>query len=265
MEVTNINLVYFSATYTTRKIVRRIATQINEHITEYDITTQSPPQDIVSQNAGELFIVGVPVYAGRVPSGAIKALDKFKGTNTPAILVCVYGNRDYDDAMLELKERMEKNGFKVISAATFIAQHSIFPKVAAYRPDEKDMTIIDSFAQHNAKFLFELKDTASLPEIEVKGNKPYKIPGNIPIHPTGDKRCNKCGACAKYCPVHAIPEDDPRKTDKNKCISCGRCIVICPHKARQFRGLLYKLAGWKFVKDNSQRKEPEIFCTGLLF
>ncbi|WP_455674916.1 4Fe-4S binding protein [Phocaeicola sp.] len=261
MEITNINLVYFSATYTTRKIVREIAGQISNHITQYDITTQSPANDIISHNPGELLIVGVPVYAGRVPTVALAALNKFKGNHTPAIIVCVYGNRDYDDAILELKDIVENNGFKVISAGAFIAQHSIFPKVAANRPDEDDMKIIRNFAQQNIEFISKLKDTEALSEIKVKGNNPYKIPGNIPLHPIGDKQCNKCGTCVKLCPVHAIPEDTPRKTDKKKCISCGRCIVICPQKARHFGGLIYKLAGWKFVKANSLRKEPELFET----
>lgn len=36
---------------------------------------------------------------------------------TPAIAVCVYGNRDYDDALIELKDAIEANGFKTVAAA----------------------------------------------------------------------------------------------------------------------------------------------------
>lgn len=258
MDIANINTVYFSATYTTRKVVGKIAEQICDHITKYDITIQPPSTDVVSQK-GDLFIFGMPVYAGRIPASAAAALDRFKGDQTPAIIVCVYGNREYDDALLELKETVEANGFKVLSAGAFVAQHSIFPKVAAGRPDEEDMAKVSDFAQKNAALISQLTDGASIPELSVNGNRPYKQPGSIPIHPAASKLCNKCGACVKLCPAGAIAEDNPRATDSKKCISCGRCITICPQKARRFGGLLYKAVACKFEKDNRQRKEPEVF------
>ncbi len=258
MDISNINLIYFSATYTTRKIVRTIAKQIGEGITEYDITQSGPDTDKIFDNES-LLIVGMPVYAGRIPAKAAEALKRFKGNGTPAIIVCVYGNRDYDDALLELKDIAELNGFKVISAGAFIAQHSIFPKVGAERPDEEDMDIIENFADKSAEICRSVADPDSLQEVNVEGNRPYKIPGNVPLKPRGNRYCNECGTCVKLCPVQAIDENTPRRTDKVKCISCGRCIVVCPQKARSFRGLLYKIAGSKFTKANSERKEPEMF------
>lgn len=265
MEITNISLVYFSATYTTRKIVREIAQQMACNITEHDITNTAPAQDVILDSENTLLIVGVPVYAGRVPHIAIDALNKFKGHDTPAIVVCVYGNRAYDDAMLELKNMVEANGFKTIAAGAFIAQHSIFPKVAENRPDNEDIKKLNDFGHHCADIIFKLENPNLLPELKVKGNKPYKVPGNIPVHPTGnEKKCEKCGICAKLCPVLAIPPAEPYKTDTRKCISCGRCTVACPQKSRHFKGLLYKIARWKFTKDNTKRKEPEYFATSLL-
>ena len=49
-----------------------------------------------------LSIIGVPVYGGRVPVEAISRLQRLKANNTPAVIVVVYGNRDYNDAILEL-------------------------------------------------------------------------------------------------------------------------------------------------------------------
>lgn len=258
MTITNIHLVYFSATYTTRKIVRRIAEQMGNNIIQHDITNEMLAKDIILNTNGELLIVGVPVYAGRVPATAVNALNKIKGSNTPAIVVCIYGNRDYDDAMLELKNIIENNGFKTVAAGAFIAQHSIFPEVAAGRPDERDNQEIEKFATLCMDKITKTGNMAVLPELEVKGNKPYKIPKNIPIHPSGNKKtCNQCCACVKQCPVKAITLDEPYKTNPQKCISCGRCITICHQKSRRFRGMLYKIASWKFAKDNLKRKEPE--------
>lgn len=256
MEISNISLVYFSATNTTKKIMKLIAGQVSTNITTFNVTQKAPDRDIFSESE-DLFIAGVPVYAGRIPTIALEALNKFKGNNTPAIIVCVYGNRDYDDALLELKDVVETNGFKVISAGAFIAQHAIFPQVGAGRPDEQDIILIKNFADESLDIIHSINDLTSLPDVTPKGNRPYKVPGELPIHPMGDKKCNECGTCITQCPVQAIPENNPRKTDKKKCIVCSRCIVVCPQGSRHFGGILYKLAGKKFIKAYSARKEPE--------
>jgi len=255
MKTTNVSLVYFSATYTTRKIVRTVAKQFEGTNSEYDITQNIPKQQITLENT-DLLVLGVPVYAGRVPETTLSALHQFKGNDTPAVIVCVYGNRDYDDALLELKDIVENNGFKVISAGAFIAQHSIFPKVGLNRPDEKDIAEIEKFGAQSASLLKSISEVTSLKGVTVKGNNPYKAPGKIPLHPKGNKNCNECGTCVTLCPAQAISADKPRNTDNSKCIVCSRCVVVCPQHARKFGGMLYKPVGWLFTKANSERKEP---------
>ena len=256
MEILNIHRVYFSATYTTKKVVRSVAESFKGNYADYDITQSLPETDILI-GKDTLLIVGVPVYSGRVPLAATSALRRFKGDGTPAVIVCVYGNREYDDALLELKKIVQQNGFKVISAGAFIAQHSIFPAIGYGRPDEKDRAAIKTFADKSKEFLTSVTDTSALPDIKVKGNHPYKVPNSIPLRPKGDRKCNKCGICVELCPAKAIPPNAPRQTNKATCFSCGRCIVVCPKHARHFGGLLYKMAGKKFVKAFSVRKEPE--------
>lgn len=256
MEASNVHMVYFSATYTTQKIVVAVAEQFNGKLLKHDITQSVPSEDIVC-GENDILIIGMPVYAGRIPVQGAKAIGKLAGANTPAIIVCVYGNREYDDALLELKELVENNGFKIISAAAFVAQHSIFPQVAAHRPDTSDIELARSFGARSNTIISSLPDCRSIPSINVKGNKPYKIPKPIPLKPKGNAKCNKCGICVSLCPTQAISADAPRKTDADKCISCGRCIVVCSQKARYFGGLLYKIVNKKFLKDNSARKEPE--------
>lgn len=257
MKNEKIHLVWFSATNTTKRIVKCIAEQfLAESVIEYDIT-KSMLEDDIHVGCYELLIVGMPVYAGRIPAIATYPLQKFKGNKTPAVIICVYGNRDYDDALLELKDTVQTNGFITVSAAAFIAQHSIFPTVGADRPDEKDMSEIQTFGKKSAELVLSLDSTDNLSGIEVKGNHPYKTPGKIPLHPKGNKQCNKCGTCVKLCPTDAIPALNPRKTFGSKCISCARCIAVCPQHARRFTGLIYKFAGKKFTKANVLRKDPE--------
>ena len=248
--------VYFSATYTTRRIVEHVTSRISEEVTAYDITNDDIADDIfIPKN--ELLIVGIPVYSGRVPVLAQQRLEHFKGEGTRAVAIAVYGNRDYDDALLELSDILSKNGFQVLSAGAFIAQHSIFPKVGAHRPDTEDFHQMNVFADETKKILG--KDAAKLLPIHIRGNRPYKIPGSIPIYPSGTKSCMECGKCATLCPTQAIPRTHPQMVDETKCIKCGRCIVVCPTHSRRFKGFKYLLASFKFYHAYKERKEPEMF------
>lgn len=251
-----ITTVYFSATYTTHRIVGHLAKRLSEEVTECDITNNEPMEETLIPK-DELLIVGIPVYAGRVPEMAVERIRQFKGEGTPAIAVAVYGNRDYDDALLELSDILSENGFQIISAGAFIAQHSIFPKVGAHRPDADDYQQINVFADESNKILH--KNREQLLPIHVPGNRPYKIPGSIPIYPSGTKTCLECGKCALLCPAGAIPKTNPREVDETKCIKCGRCIVVCPTQSRQFKGVKYTLAAVKFNSTYKDRREPEMF------
>ena len=248
--------VYFSATYTTRKVVEYISGKLSNEMATYDITNDTSDDEVLlSEN--DLLVVGIPVYAGRVPSMAVNRIRRFKGKRTPAVALAIYGNRDYDDALLELSDILSDNGFKVISAAAFIAQHSIFPKVGAGRPDASDYKLMDEFADETLHILRQ-EDKNLLP-IHIRGNRPYKIPGSIPIYPSATKTCKECGKCVSLCPVGAIPASNPRMVDEEKCIKCGRCIVVCPSHSRGFKGFKYMLASLKFNQAFKARKEPDFF------
>lgn len=260
MNIKNIHLAYYSATFSTRRIVREIASQFEKPIKEYDITSDVPKYDISLDSDGDLLIVGVPSYAGRVPEMAARSLKRFLGNNTPVIIVCVYCNRAYDDTLIEMKDIVEAHGFKLVSAAAVIAQHSIFPKMAEGRPDADDMEKLYEFAVNSKELLSRISKKSAVSRLMVKGNRPYRDTKPIPLHPEGSKsKCTSCHACAKMCPVGAISMEEPYKTNEKKCISCGRCIVVCPEHARHFGGLLYKAASWKFEKNYAEPKQPEFF------
>lgn len=251
-----IHLIYFSPALSTKKIIRHIGKATGVSVKEHDIT-QDLLQSLTFKD-NDLVIFGIPVYSGRVPALATQYLQKIKGSSTPAILVAVYGNREYEDALLELNNIVKQNGFAPIAAGTFIARHSIFPNVAINRPDEQDKEKIADFAQ---RCIIAYQNRKDMPkELQVKGNYPYREPSKIPLVPKGDSKCDKCGTCVKMCPVNAIPENNPKKTDKKLCISCARCIAVCPQDSRKFRGLIYKIARRKFESSyTAVRKEPEFF------
>ena len=250
MKVTTL---YFSATYTTKRVVEAVAERLSNEVASYDITNDTATDAVIIPRE-ELLVVGVPVYAGRVPAMAVERLRRFKGDNTPAVVVAVYGNRHYDDAVLELHDMMTECGFRTVAAGAFIAQHSIFPKVGAARPDAEDLAEIKTFAEKSLAVL-----AGDFGAIDLPGNRPYKVPGGNPIWPTASRKCNGCGACAKLCPTGAIDPAAPKGVNKEKCIKCGRCIVVCPTKARRFYGIKYSLAAARFNAAFAARRANEMW------
>lgn len=103
MHFSNAELIYFSATGTTRKVVETIGNTISDINNRRNLLLQPYKEETVvpSENVA---VVAMPVYNGRLPVICSESLTHLKGKNTPAIAVVVYGNREYDDALLELEK-----------------------------------------------------------------------------------------------------------------------------------------------------------------
>lgn len=183
----------------------------------------------------------------------------FKGTTLKgddvAVIVCVYGNRAYEDTLIELQDCTIKAGFNVVAAVAAIAEHSIAHRYAANRPDRDDYTALDKFAEKIAAKLS--RNDLATPAIP--GNRPYKKAGSVGFVPRPTAQCTSCGLCASKCPVGAISTDNPAKVDKKACISCMRCVAVCPHGARKVNRLLIAVANIMLKKACSTRKECELY------
>jgi 4Fe-4S ferredoxin iron-sulfur binding domain protein len=242
---------FFSPSDTTRKYAKAMTDAFGGELQLIDLTHGSC--EIESElSDGDTVLLISPVYAGRIPAMAADLFRQIDGHGMRAIVAVVYGNRDYDDALLELADIAVNDGFEIVAAGAFIAQHCIFPKVANGRPDASDMAVA-------ANFIERAKESDKLDISTIKGNRPYKKPGAVPLRPQTDENdCRSCGVCARECPTGAI---DPvtLKTDKNKCITCCRCIAVCGSHSRKFKGVKYATVGKVFCTQNSKRREPELF------
>lgn len=252
------NLVYFSAAGTTRSVATTFAKELQGEIAEYDLLL-NPQRQAVEFGAGETAVFAMPVYSGRIPTLCSEFLKQFRGQNTPAVAIVVYGNREYEDALLELCDTLRANGFVPIAAAAFVAQHCIFPAVATGRPDTQDQEEIRAFAAQCRALLASYTGSEAL---VVKGNFPYREYSASSMKPTGDDNCNACGICVEICPVQAIPPDAPRQTEESRCITCTACIWACPQRARGFHTPQYVAASQGFAERNANRKESELFYAG---
>ena len=65
----------------------------------------------------------------------MKFLDTLEGHGAISIPYVCYGNRNYDDALIELGDILTAKGFENIACGAFIAEHSFSRILAAGRPD----------------------------------------------------------------------------------------------------------------------------------
>jgi len=254
MKIDTIHLVYYSATFTTRRIVREIAKAIDANVIEHDITMHALDSEL-HLSGSDLLILGMPVFGGLIPTDASHRLEMIHGANTPAILVAVYGNRHYDNALVQMRDIATAQGFRPATAAAFIARHSIFTTIAANRPDSADIEKAYDFACRSIDII---SSHDRFPPLELPG-KPGLVFRKPALFPTGDDRCSSCGICVDLCPAGAIDIEDPKSTNATLCNACGRCIVVCPSEARMFRGEAYNAGVARFEANFSDPRQPEMF------
>ena len=173
-----------------------------------------------------------------------------------AVTIVVYGNRDYEDALLELNNVAEDKGFRVIASAALVAQHSMAPEVGKGRPDEQDRSEILTFA---GKVLDKIE--SGLEEaVKVPGNYPYKEAKGMLVTPICLPSCKQCGKCSSVCPEDAIRlENGTVVIDRETCILCMACASVCPEQARILPPPLQEQLEQMLGALKSVRRENEFF------
>lgn len=251
--MSNIIKIFFSPSQTTKTVVEKVASNFNETSETYDLLNFNEDKEF---GQDDIAIVGMPIFAGRIPKSGRERLSKLKGNNTKAIAIANYGNAHVSDALLELVELLKENNFNVVAAATTVSHHSIFDGVAVGRPDNSDIEKINEFAK---KCIEKIESGESL-TAEIPGNKPYVDYKQLPFEISCDETvCAFCYDCVSICPENAIPDDDPVDTDLDLCSRCTACISICPEDARMFTGEAFETKKPQFENANSERKEPEFY------
>lgn len=259
MKMNELGLIYFSPTGTTRKVIMEVARNIDLRSISYDLTIHKEKKPNMQFKSNDFVLFGIPVYGGRVPKTYLEYFDTLRGDHTPAALVATYGCREYEDALLELKNEVENRGFQVIGAAAFPVQHSIIREIGLGRPNKTDMKQIAEYGVRLNRILRNAESFDNL-TVAVPGNDPYKKYSTIPLVPKVDvNRCTECKACTKVCPAGAISVTDPKKTEKKKCISCLKCVYFCKERARYVSPLKLNMARKKLTKVCHSDKAPDIY------
>lgn len=256
MRIKKVWAVYFSGTGTTEKTVRRIAAgmaqALDAELAVYDFTTPAARQRELRFNAEELAVLGVPVYAGRVPNVLLPYLTKqLHGGGALAVPVVLFGNRNFDDGLIELRNILTEDGFMPVAGGAFVGEHAFSRALGAGRPNGDDLAEMDAFARRAAEKVTALTAAPAEP-VTVRGEtpvRPYYTPrdrhGNpiniLKVKPKTDmSRCGGCGLCAARCPMGSIDPADVSQVT-GICIKCCACVKGCPAEAKYFddAGYLY--------------------------
>ena len=255
MKIEKVWKIYFSPTGTTRKVVtllgEEIAVALGVPADEYNFTLPSARQNFPQVESGDLVIFGMPTYAGRLPNLMLKYLATISGKGALSVPVVTFGNRAFDNSLIELRNILESHDFHTVAAGAFSCEHSFSTELGAYRPDWEDECEIKDFALSIAEKISAGKaEHLEASAIEVPGNpdagyyQPRDRKGNFidirKVKPFTGSKCVNCCVCARVCPMGAIDPSDVASVP-GICIKCNACVKRCTRGAKFFedKGYLY--------------------------
>ncbi|MDO4735982.1 MAG: 4Fe-4S binding protein [Bacteroidia bacterium] len=278
MNINRVVALFFSPTLTTKKCVQAIAESVAAYlgvetpVELVDVTTPAKRKNVPGFKEGDLVVWGVPVYIGRVPNLITPFFKQITGNGALGVSVVVYGNRAYDDALIELRDIMTAGGFKVVAGGAFIGEHSFSYTLGGGRPNTEDLSEAAKFGEQigenisSGRYDCELKEELKVPgnpypyafyNAKSKSNKSIDIRKVKPE--TDADKCNNCGICAMLCPMGAINVASCADVP-GICIKCGACVKRCPRKAKYFTDPTY-LEHKQILETNFTlpQKENELF------
>jgi ferredoxin len=225
-----------------------------------DVTLPSARAQNFILEREELLVIAFPVYGGRLPKLALDVFRALPSGRRPAVAVVVYGNRAYEDALLELFDQCVGKGYYLVGAAAFIGEHSYSHVMGQNRPDLADEEAARHFGLSIRHSLLGGDKVLSDQSLLANARRPYrKYSTKRDIVPETSKKCVGCLVCVKNCPTAAFVDNNPRRVDREKCILCAACVKLCPERAKSFDDDEFTDDMAAMAAANLDRKEPVVY------
>ena len=274
MQITSVKAAFYSATGNTKLVVETIgraaAGKLGVPFETFDFTLPAARGGVTAYAPTDLVLVATPVYAGRVPNKMLPFVQTgFEGNGALAVPVVTFGNRNFDNGLIELRNELEAHGFHTVAGAGVVCEHVFSSKLATARPDAADLEALAAFGAAVAEKAAALAQLPAAP-IAVRGDDPvgpYYTPLGTDGKPavflkakplTDPAKCDSCGVCAQVCPVGSIPADDFTAVT-GICIKCQACIKKCHTGAKYFEDAAFLSHVAMLEQNYSRRAESEFF------
>ena len=272
MNIKKVKAAYFTGTGTTEKIVtfisQEIARQLNIKLDILDFSLPSARIKPLVFTEEDLVIFGTFVVAGRVPNVLLPFFRTIQGNGGYSVPIVLYGNRSYDDALIELRDILSAGKLHTIAAAAFIGEHSFSESIANGRPDLQDIDTARKFANKIVQRISAQEER--LDPVQISGTafpyrdyyKPLNISGEpvrfLKAKPVTNDSCTDCKLCADICPMGSIDRVNVKNVT-GLCIKCCACIKKCPANAKHFVNEDFLSHKAFLEKKHTARNEPELF------
>lgn len=179
---------YYSPAGGTAAMTERLVRQIGAILEAYspvDICVEC--HDMLKEDSGSfalddetVAVIGMPVYVGKIPLPAARALSGIEGSGAIALTAVSYGGRSYGNALFELKRVAEDCGFRPVGAGAFMISYMAARGSSRMSAPLLDVEAIYEFGKAASEKIKRLSGS-EIEELRIKP-MPVEVGGRMPVH-----------------------------------------------------------------------------------